>query len=317
MLTTPTILKSEIDNSVNFLHHSSNDGGKLEARFVHRPGTDYFIAYVSSFSGCDQACRMCHLTSNGETMMTAAHPEQLLNQIDDAVVHAHKHFPHLRKMHINFMARGEPLLNKRIFNAEKWPEIVKRIHNRYSHLDEITERVSTIMPVGMDDQIWYFNETPSTILYYSLYSMNKQFRKRWLPKALPATEALHRLHQVAQMSTTEQVRFHWALIDDENDLDITALRIIGELANYPLFFPSSARFKPRLNLVRYNPPNDKSQESPRYEVYSEIFRRYGFDVKTIPRVGHDIAASCGMFVTGVDDGIPNHTDHMKRGFQPQ
>lgn len=314
-LTTPTILTSEIDNSVNFLH-ATKDGGKFEARFVHRPGTDYFIAYVSSFSGCDQACRMCHLTSNGETTMSPANELQLINQIDDAVVHARQYYPFLKKMHINFMARGEPLLNELLFNERDWPKIVRRIHNRYSHL-EITERVSTIMPVGVDENLWWLNETPSTILYYSLYSMNKQFRRRWLPKAQDPYDALHRLHRVSRASAFEKVRFHWALIQNENDLDITALRIIGDLANYPEFFPSSARFKPRLNLVRYNPPNDKSQESPRYEVYSEIFRRYGFDVKTIPRVGHDIAASCGMFVTGVDDGIPNHTDHMKRGFQPQ
>lgn len=316
MLTTPRILASNEDLSVNYLHDTP-DGGRFEARFVHRPGSDYFIAYVSAFNGCDQACRMCHLTSNGETSMVAATPEQIINQIDDAVVHAANHFPHLRKMHINFMARGEPLLNTLLFNPTEWRRFVERVHKRYSHLTEVTERISTIMPKELaDTNLNYLGFSSSTIVYYSLYSVSKHFRKRWLPKAMDPGQALDILHRLQMGNPVGKVRFHWALIDEENDMSLSAAAIQGLLAEYPQFWPSTGG-KVRLNLVRYNPPNDKSKESENYHEYAQKFANCGFDVKVIPRVGFDVAASCGMFMTGLDDGVPNHTDHTKRGFQPK
>ena len=47
------IIKSNVDQSVNFIYPSNNIG-KFEARYVRRED-QYFIIYVSSQSGCDQA----------------------------------------------------------------------------------------------------------------------------------------------------------------------------------------------------------------------------------------------------------------------
>lgn len=55
--------QSQIDQSLNIIYPASQIG-QYEARFVRRED-DYFIIYVSSQSGCDQALQNVSLNSNG------------------------------------------------------------------------------------------------------------------------------------------------------------------------------------------------------------------------------------------------------------
>lgn len=127
-------------------------------------------------------------------------------------------------------------------------------------------------------------------VYYSLYSLDENFRKRWLPKAadpwhvLPVLAGLH-------------VKIHHPLILNENDSEAQATQICEMLQYAKTRHNTSFEF----NLIRYNPfSHAQGQETTpeRSEKYlkvlqdSEVFDK----IKTVPRVGTDVHASCGMFM---------------------
>src|SRR5205823_6434926 len=98
-----------------------------------------------------------------------------------------------RAVHFNFMARGEPLANAVLLSRadDLLGELARRavalgLRPRYL--------VSTIFPRGLGGRLLedlFITHHPE--IYYSLYSVSESFRRRWLPKALPAEEALDRL----------------------------------------------------------------------------------------------------------------------------
>lgn len=295
-----TVLESKEDSSVNFVT-DTEDGGKLEARFVQRV-PEYFIAYLSSHTGCNKSCRMCHLTATGQTYFTPVTPSEYFQQ-------AKRIFDHwktvrqeeTKTVHFNFMARGEPLANKFMLRSAP-PHDAKGILLDL-HFDiaqkyglESKFKISTIMPTEVEGIDLYDLFDNYAQIYYSLYSVDERFRKRWIPKALPPTVALEKLREYqnndAMVENQNPVAFHWALIEGENDSveDVEAtIRAIDD---------SGVRGK--FNLVRYNPPNDKSKESSpevlerNYKIISEAFGHPGSRI--VPRVGFDVNASCGMFV---------------------
>ena len=106
------VLRSAMDRSVNFVRPAP-DGGMFEARFVAR-SDDYAIAYLSSHSGCRLACRFCHLTQTGQTMFAPASHWDLIGQLMRVLQHMDEREIRPPRLHVNFMARGEPLANPHI-----------------------------------------------------------------------------------------------------------------------------------------------------------------------------------------------------------
>src|SRR5690606_3953622 len=135
-------------------------------------------------------------------------------------------------------------------------------------------------------------ESPAIDFYYSLYNTDPDWRKRWIPKALPPVDAFSWLSKWQQV-TGNRVILHWALIEGEND-SLESARNAARMAN-------DAGLRWDFNLVRYNPANDKSKESSEEQIerFLDILRSeigHGNRVKVIPRVGFDVKASCGMFL---------------------
>lgn len=295
MTTEKIVLKSKLDPSVNIFENG------FETRFVHRP--DKAIIYLSSFKGCDRSCRMCHLTQTGQTDMTPATLEDFEKQAIESLEQAAVFFKDKEQpkfVHFNFMARGEPFLNKTVM--DDWTTLSNKLLElgiKFFPSSEIKFKISTIM-TGIyeynDDGtiISGYSSLPFTAnkpeIYYSLYSMDPEFRKRWLPKAEEPHEMLRILSRY--VTTGGKVRFHGAFIFGHND-DLVEVQKMVQAIN---FFGLRGKF----NIVRFNSPDETRWIEATEESLQDI-KQYleskKFDVKIVDRVGTDVAASCGTFLT--------------------
>lgn len=284
-------LPSELDSSVNFVA-TQPDGGKLEARYVQRD-RDEIIIYLSSHTGCEKSCRFCHLTATRQVMFT---PTPVEGYHEQAWV-VYEHYDALKlsetpsRVNYNWMARGEALANPAMLEEPR--EVIETLAYmaRERNLSPAF-KISTIMPFEMADRslVKIFPARLPMDFYYSLYSVDEDFRKRWIPKSIPTGDALDKLAEY-QRETDRPIWFHWAFIAGENDDPDTVHRTLDAI--------HEREIRGRFNLVRYNPPNDKSREAdPEVinENYQIIERSLGH-AQIVSRVGFDVQASCGMFVT--------------------
>jgi adenine C2-methylase RlmN of 23S rRNA A2503 and tRNA A37 len=281
---------SRLDASVNFVRQA--DVGRIEARYVRR-SDDYVVVYLSSQTGCAQACRMCHLTATAQTRLRNVTLEELLAQADCVLDHYRTRSP-ARAVHFNFMARGEPLLNPVILDDSG--SLFDALWQRANVLG-LRPRflVSTILPAEhgerpLEDVFTRYHPE----IYYSLYSMDPAFRRRWLPRAQAAELALDRL-AAWQRATYKIVKIHYAFIAGQNDTERDVHAVCDALEARGLHV--------HVNIVRYNPPSPAHGDEPADDVLERnraIFRsRLGkARVQLIARVGYDVQASCGMFVSG-------------------
>lgn len=283
-------LHSAIDSSVNFVWKIDN-GEALEARYVRRH-EDYVACYLSTQTACAQACRMCHLTATGQNFPRDADFEQIAEQARTVIDYYHSQ-PRAKAVHFNFMARGEPLASKVLLEDSQ---------ELFLLLGEMAQEsglvprflISTIMPETLDKPLIELFPIVHPEIYYSLYSLRPEFRKRWLPRAMDPFEALSQLANW-QAYTKKVVRIHHALIAGENDSVEDAGNIRAAV--------EGAFLRADYTLVRYNPPSEKAGvESINYKEYAEALAGDNWlgvglpRVKVIDRVGPDVAASCGMFI---------------------
>jgi adenine C2-methylase RlmN of 23S rRNA A2503 and tRNA A37 len=281
--------RSGEDASVNWDRPA--DVGRLEARYVRRC-RDYFVVYLSSQTGCAQGCRMCHLTATGQTRLRDATFAELIEQARTVLAHYRREGEPARTVHFNFMARGEPLAS-RVLLADadallgELSALAVGLGLRPRHL------ISTIYPRELGDRTLedvFVTHHPD--LHYSVYSMSERFRRRWLPKAQPAEVALDRLTSW-QRSTQKIVTLHHAYIAGENDAEGDVHAVCDALEERGLMV--------HVNVVRYN-PHDPARHGvePAEDVIERNAAVYrsrlpNARVSVIPRVGFDVAASCGMF----------------------
>lgn len=287
------------DRSVNHVRPTS-DGGLLECRYVQRTA-DYFIIYVSSHSGCNLSCRFCHLTATKQVMMQPASMQDYLDQVQQVLsTYSDKRqngMPKVQKVHVNFMSRGEPLKNPVVLQQSQ--ELFQRMEALILAVEpgvEVHFLLSSIVPEGFDQPFESVLQHPKAYLYYSLYSLDPLFRKKWLPKAKNPLLVLDALSQY-QRQTSQRVALHWAIIKDGND----TMEQVKDIAQAV----ESRQLKAKFNLVRYNPHDERHGEEAEEATLHELFEylQTSFadpDSRMVPRVGYDVKASCGMFVTGTE-----------------
>ena len=277
-------LVSVEDTSINYVIPKP-DGGFLESRFVQR-GSEYFIVYLSSHTGCNQACRMCHLTQSKQTMMTSATLEDYLEQarnVLDNVNYQTLRAKGLKRIKFSFMARGEPLLNETI--QTDWDNLRRELRNLVPGYFDVEFNISTIYPKEFTKNLQDIFKTADVTIYYSVYSVNTDFRKKWLGNAERVGYVLTQLRWF-QRVTPCQVKYHSAFIEGENDneRDVNVLKLsLTDFGKQPVKF----------NIVKYNPYSEKFGKETNAKNLFNIRKTLNAKVKS--RVGMDVKASCGMF----------------------
>lgn len=279
-------LHSKIDASVNFVT-PCEDGGFFESRYVRRE-KDYFICYLSSHSGCKFSCQFCWLTATKQTMMRPARHHDFLNQVEKVVKH-YKTQEEARVIHFNWMARGEPLDNPGV-DYVLLEDLASMAHTSLNRLLP-KFNISTIMPKGFNgDLARRFSPIYPTI-YYSLYSLNPEFRAKWMPGAMDPYKALDMLAQY-QQDTKKIIYLHGAIIRGENDSYRNWKDIFQEIQNRNLLC--------KMNIVKYNPPAGsltKEAGPDQLDLIKYWAHGHGISCKIVKPVDTLVRASCGQFVT--------------------
>lgn len=287
--------KSKLDQSVNFIT-PCQDGGYFESRFVRR-SADYVIAYISSHSGCKRACTFCHLTATKQTTMTPADTQTMRNQLVKVLKHYEDNKPendNIKKIHINWMARGEPLDN-RYLDGLCLQILYDTVVDKIGHTTPPRFNISTIMPAGLNTSLASRFAPVFPDLYYSLYSMHPSYRYRFIPNSMDPEKALDLLKEYQEISG-KVIHIHGAYIKGFNDNIEDTSRIINALKSRELLA--------KVNIVRYNPPDSLTEEANEtmINMIAEKYRQEDIPVTIVPRVGFDVKASCGMFYNGEYDG---------------
>jgi len=278
------VLKSTNDDSVNFV--IKQDIGFIEARYVRRT-EEYAIGYLSSQTGCNKSCKFCHLTTTDQKRFKDCTPDDFYNQAY-TILKYYETQPKAEYINWNYMARGEPLSNSFIVNHAS--EHLNSLYNLSTEFGLIPRfNISTILPNTMRKSlIGIFNQRNiKPTIYYSIYSVKEDFRKKWLPAAMPVNEALQMLKDYTYIGG--EVVFHSAFIKGENDNPMDIIDIMDSIS----FHNIQARF----NIVRYNPYSElEGEESPWIDNIASLISKY-MPVQVVTRVGEDVKASCGMFVS--------------------
>lgn len=278
-------LHSQQDASVNFIENQLV--GFLESRFV-RKVPEYFICYLSSQTGCNRGCTFCHLTATGQTSFKDSDLNDFMNQALQVLRH-YKIQEKAKYIHYNFMARGEPLANKFLLNNAD--SILWELGSLASREGlAVKYNLSTILPKTFNKSLVDVFKVIHPTIYYSIYSTNDDFRKKWMPGAMPVIPAIKLLKEY-QSYSKKSIKIHYAFIEGVNDSREDILAVLDAVSSLDIEF----------NLVRYNPASpDQGKESHEdvIKVNLELIQsKIHGKVQMIPRVGHDVQASCGMFVS--------------------
>lgn len=288
------VLTAKSDESVNFVFRGDFPGA-IEARFVPRSyfGMPYFVIYVSTQTGCKQGCAFCHLTRTNQTTLADVPRALLLRQVQEVAGYVKATYPErsYKRVHVSCMARGEPLDSQQLTDDTilEWELFLRDLgyHPR--------TMISTILPKSFEGKslIDLFPVSKPN-LYYSLYSLNKAFRRKWLPAAMDPGNGLGLLRQYQEYSG-KLIKLHWAFIAGENDNYKSLQDIASAIRSYQL--------RVSVNIVRYNTYGEewgKEVSEERLEDLVDSLRILLPEqtrVDVITRADTEISkAACGMFV---------------------
>lgn len=287
-------LASSTDQSVN---HVMPLGPKesLECRYVSRPNKPGTVSlYLSTQTACSRGCKFCHLTTTGQTVSRNATLEELREQAQRVLKEAEGN-PQLHTVNWNFMARGEPLdvLNGDILGMLR--RETSWTASRTGRWVDCRFKVSTILPRQViregAGEVFERLGGMAVELYWSAYNPDPAWRMAWMPSAGYFGDCVEFLEEWQRVSAC-RVRMHGPWIAGENDAQPT----VDGLAEAAL------RLRADWNTVRFNPDGTTDQAESRgwlacHTRLADALDQGNLRAKVIDRVGYDVQASCGMFVS--------------------
>jgi adenine C2-methylase RlmN of 23S rRNA A2503 and tRNA A37 len=293
----------------------------IEARYVRRK-PNYISAYLSSHTGCKMGCSFCWLTATGQTTFRHVDINTYGYQLDtvlknvsedDNEIDMNKIDKNKIRVNMNFMSRGDCMANKYLVNT--YTEL-------YDHLQQITNangygdikmNISSIYPNTLKHHKLtnIFKNRPVNF-YYSIYSLDNDWRKVNMPNSMDPYYALSELRDLQENHPDNTVVFHCAFIKGQND----SIESVQNLANIIKSFDFP---RTKFNLVRYNPPPMSETQEADIDRLNDIFDIMNEVVtnkvdtqcsRIIQKVGPDVYASCGMFFKDIDAALENLNEEI-------
>jgi len=272
-----------------------------------------YSVIISSSVGCPLSCQFCHLTLLNKPHRALSHKEITDNVLE--AIHVTRDHEDLSSRYIKlcFMGEGEAILN--ISNVRIAAlDIISGVMERgwAAGLDGVD--IATAFPnvgVGKLYEIIAFNhelsvkwplnphnyelnvrgEFRSVVrLFYSMHHSNDVDRAKLMPGTAPLSDALRRLGTIANSSVNLVI--HYMFIEGVNDSSDQ----VNELVN--LINGLEYAYKIQFRILRYNPPNADTRESPRLkDIVSYLQDDLAVDfIKVQYSAGEAIKGACGMFM---------------------
>lgn len=253
-----------------------------------------FNIFASCSSGCFVNCKFCHLTA-AHFGMRKIKALNIRDNVFSAVKDILEKQPELSSVPVNLSWMGMGDFFQDInYHAATTSIIIDNLSAKFKYIEGVD--IATTLPcinfsandilVFIDSFLKLLNnltdkpEGRSDLrIFYSLHSLDNDVRKQLIPRTLDLDLALFFLSRL-----NYNIIYHYMFLDGINDkhTDVERLLTFGENHN--------------LRILRYNPhPALSYKESSKFdEIIDKLSSRISIKVQDSP--GHEVKASCGMFM---------------------
>jgi len=244
---------------------------------------------VSSQVGCALACPFCSTAQQGFNRNLK------VSEIIGQLYVAQQRLGTTQKItNVVMMGMGEPLLN--------FDNVVAAINLMMDDLAYgLSKRRVTISTSGVVPAMTRLTDVCDVSLAVSLHAANDELRNVLVPinQKYPLNELMAACRENAKLSARRTITFEYVMLEDINDTDLDARRLIKLLKNVPS----------KVNLIPFNPfPNSNYRCSSEKRIlrFRDLLHNAGL-ITTIRRTrGEDIDAACGQLVGKVKDKSRRH-----------
>lgn len=254
---------------------------------VEKHNNKYSVV-ASISSGCELACKFCHLTQN-KVKYQALTAKQVLDNLKEAVTKQIELTPELvaRDLKLCWMGMGDPFLHleevyevTRLFlmwiAKEGYAKALDSVDVSTAYPKNAGSAKHALIKLASICKFWNGEGQHSLRVFYSLHSTNPRVRKNLMPRTEDAREIVPYLTKLCK-DIGIPFHVHYAMIEGINDTDEQLI----DLNNLGL---------ENLRILRYNAGPD-----PRYKENASAISKVD-NAKIQFSDGTEVNAACGEFL---------------------